>query len=88
VIWVFIFGGIALAGLVMLVAYAIWLAHKASDVFSELRVVARRGGQLAEIAAQIEIPETSERVATPVTPRPARGRRRGGRGSGSGRRRH
>jgi hypothetical protein len=79
VIWVLIFGGIALAGLVMLVAYAIWLAHKASDVFAELRVVARRGGQLADIAAQIEIPETPERVAVPVTPRPGRDRRRRGR---------
>jgi hypothetical protein len=44
VVWVFVFGGIALAGLVMLIAYAVWLAHKASDVMSELGVLADRGG--------------------------------------------
>lgn len=54
-IWVFVFGGIAVAGLVMLVAYAIWLAHKASDVFAELRVLGERGGKLAEIVSQIRI---------------------------------
>lgn len=57
VIWVYVFGGIAVAGLIMLVAYAIWLAHKASDVFAELRVLGQRTGKLAELAAQIQVPE-------------------------------
>ncbi|MBO0810829.1 MAG: hypothetical protein J2P23_02155 [Microlunatus sp.] len=55
--WVFVFGGIAVAGLIMLVGYAIWLAHKASDVFAELRVLGRRTEQLAELAARIQVPE-------------------------------
>jgi hypothetical protein len=59
VIWVFVFGGIALAGLVMLIAYAIWLAHKASDVFAELKVLGRRGGQFADIVSQIKIDQLS-----------------------------
>jgi hypothetical protein len=59
VIWVFVFGGIALAGLVMLIAYAVWLAHKASDVMSEIRVLAERGDQLAGLVAQIQVPELS-----------------------------
>ena len=29
-VWVIVFGGIALAGLVMLISYAVWLAHKAA----------------------------------------------------------
>ncbi|HEY9264540.1 MAG TPA: hypothetical protein VIP98_07670 [Microlunatus sp.] len=64
-IWVFVFGGIALAGLLMLVAYAIWLAHKASDVFGELKVLGKRGEQLLEIASQIEIPESPASVSGP-----------------------
>ena len=59
VVWVFVFGGIALAGLVMLIAYAVWLAHKASDVMSELGVLAERGDQLAGLLGQIQVPELS-----------------------------
>lgn len=58
-IWVYVFGGIAVAGLIMVVAYAIWLAHKAADVFAELRVLGRRTGQLADLAAQIQLPDPS-----------------------------
>ena len=39
-IWVMVFGGIAVAGLVMVICYAVWLAHKASDVMSEVVVLA------------------------------------------------
>ena len=56
-IWVYVFGGIAVAGLIMLVAYGIWLAHKASDVFAELKVLGQRTGKLAELAARIQVPE-------------------------------
>jgi hypothetical protein len=59
VIWVYVFGGIAVAGLIMLVAYAVWLAHKASDVFAELRVLGQRTARLADLAAQIQVPELS-----------------------------
>jgi hypothetical protein len=59
VVWVFVFGGIALVGLVMLIAYAVWLAHKAADVMSELRVLAERGDQLAELVARVQMPELS-----------------------------
>ncbi|MFP5283519.1 MAG: hypothetical protein ACLGIF_08730 [Actinomycetes bacterium] len=56
-LWVLLFGGIALVGLAMVVAYGVWLAHKAADVMSEVRVLADRAGQLAELAGQIEVPE-------------------------------
>ena len=62
VVWVFVFGGIALAGLAMLVGYAVWLAHKASDVMSELGVLADRGDQLAELLGQIQVPELGPAV--------------------------
>ncbi len=55
-VWVFVFGGIALAGVVMLVCYGVWLAHKAADVLSEVSVVGDRLGQLADLLAQIETP--------------------------------
>ena len=31
-----IFVGIAVAGLIMVISYVIWLAHKAADVMSEV----------------------------------------------------
>jgi hypothetical protein len=63
VIWVLIFGGFALAGVIMLVAYAVWLAHKAADVLSEVGVLADRTGQLADLLSQIQPPE-QRRMAT------------------------
>ena len=56
-VWVLVFGGIALAGLVMLVCYAVWLIHKASDVMSEVRVLLSRGDQLAAIVGQVGAPQ-------------------------------
>ena len=58
-LWVLVFGGIALAGLAMLVGYAVWLAHKAADVMSEVAVLGERTGQLADLLAQIELPDPS-----------------------------
>ncbi len=55
-LWVLVFGGIALAGLVMLIAYAVWLTHKFSDVMSEVGVLADRVGQLGDLAGQIGSP--------------------------------
>jgi hypothetical protein len=56
VIWVAIFGGIALVGLVMLISYGVWLAHKAADVMSEIEVLADRADQLADLLSQIQPP--------------------------------
>ena len=52
-LWVVVFLVLALAGLVMLISYAVWLAHKVADVFSEVQVLAGLGAQLAELASQI-----------------------------------
>jgi hypothetical protein len=60
VIWIFVFAGIALAGLVMVVSYAVWLIHKAADVMGEVRVLLDRGGQLTELIGQIQIPPFDE----------------------------
>ncbi|MCE1173358.1 MAG: hypothetical protein LWW77_01970 [Propionibacteriales bacterium] len=53
-IWVLVFGLIALAGLIMLVSYAVWLAHKAADLFSELEMLGRRAEELADLLSQLE----------------------------------
>jgi hypothetical protein len=58
VIWVLIFIGIALGGVVVVSCYAGWLAHQTSDVLSELAVLADRAGQMAELAGEIGVPET------------------------------
>ena len=57
-VWVLIFVAIALGGLVMVSCYAVWLAHKTSDVLSELAVLADRAGQFAELVAEVGVPET------------------------------
>ena len=56
-VWVIVFVGIALAGLVMLISYAVWLAHKASDVWSEVDMLAVRANELADSWQQIQVPE-------------------------------
>jgi hypothetical protein len=56
-VWVIVFVGIALAGLVMLISYAVWLAHKASDVWSEVSVLADRADEMAQLLAEIRVPE-------------------------------
>ncbi|MGC3992545.1 MAG: hypothetical protein QM779_00160 [Propionicimonas sp.] len=53
-VWVLVFGGIALAGLIMVVSYAVWLWHKASDLFSELEMLGTRANELADLIGQIQ----------------------------------
>jgi hypothetical protein len=57
-VWVLVFVGIGLAGLIMLISYAVWLAHKVSDLFSELDMLAVRAGEFADLVAQIKVPES------------------------------
>ena len=56
-IWVAIFGGIALSGLVMVIAYGVWLWHKASDLFSELQMLGKRAEELAALVSQVQLPD-------------------------------
>ena len=58
--WPWIFIGIAVGGLVMLVCFVVWLAHKASDLFAELRVLGERAGQGAELLSRIQIPDNGD----------------------------
>lgn len=55
-LWVILFAAIALAGVVMAVCYVVWLWHKASDVMSEVTVLAERGAQLADLLSRIQPP--------------------------------
>ena len=56
-LWVVVFVVIALAGLAMLIGYAVWLAHKTADLVSEVQVLAQHGAQLADLLGQIRPPE-------------------------------
>jgi hypothetical protein len=58
--WPWIFIGIAVGGLVMLVCFAFWLLHKASDLLAELRVLAERTVQGAELLSRIQVPDGSD----------------------------
>ncbi len=62
-VWVLVFSGIALAGLVMVISYGIWLWHKASDLFSELEMLGRRAEELADLVSRIQ-PELPTRPET------------------------
>jgi hypothetical protein len=59
VIWVLIFVAIALGGVIMVTCYAVWLAHKTSDVLSEFAMLADRAGELAELVGQVGVPAGS-----------------------------
>ncbi len=52
--WVLLFGAIALGGLIVMISYAVWLWHKASDLFSELEMLATRMEELADLLGQIQ----------------------------------
>lgn len=58
-VWVIVFGAIALAGLIMLVSYAVWLAHKAADLYSEIEMLGTRASELAALLESIELPAAS-----------------------------
>jgi hypothetical protein len=70
VLWVLVFAGIALAGLVMLICYAVWLAHKTADVLSEVQVLGERGAQLADLLAEIRVPAPAVPVGGSKEPVP------------------
>ncbi len=55
-LWVLVFGVIALGGLVMLISYAVWLAHKTADVLSEVQVLSEQAGRLADLVGQLHVP--------------------------------
>jgi len=59
VLWVIVFAAIAVAGLVMLVCYGVWLAHKTADVLSEGGGLDDRGAQLGELLGQIQAPQAA-----------------------------
>lgn len=53
-IWVWVFLAIALAGLITAVAYAVWLWHKAADLFSEVAELGKRTEELLALLGQID----------------------------------
>lgn len=55
-IWVLIFAGIAVAGLVMVVCYAIWLVHKLGDLYSEVTMLGKRGQELLTLLEGVRLP--------------------------------
>ncbi len=59
-IWVLIFGGIALLGVVTVVSYAVWLAHKTSDLYSEVRMLGRRVDEAGELLGAIQLPASRD----------------------------
>lgn len=59
-LWVIVFLVLALAGLAMLVGYAVWLAHRTADVLSEVGVLTERAAQLGDLLAQIQVSEPTE----------------------------
>jgi hypothetical protein len=52
--------GIGVAGLIMLICYAVWLAHKASDLYSELVMLEKRAEELGDIVGQIALTSGNE----------------------------
>lgn len=52
-LWVVVIG---VVGLGTVVGYAVWLAHKGADVFSEVRVLGQRLGALEDLVGQVRVP--------------------------------
>lgn len=62
-VWVWVFVGIAVLGLVVAISYAVWLAHKASDVWAEAQMLGRRGQEFADLLDQLSVDQTEEQRA-------------------------
>ena len=62
-VWVLVFVGIAVFGVVWLIAWVVWLAHKASDVFSEVKMLGERGEELAALVEQVALPGSAAHEA-------------------------
>ncbi|MGB7962991.1 MAG: hypothetical protein WCF12_08570 [Propionicimonas sp.] len=60
-VWVVVFFLIALGGLIMVVSYAVWLWHKASDLFSEIEMLGVRVEELGDLLAKIQVPAVEGR---------------------------
>ena len=58
-LWLFVFGGVALISVVSTISYAVWLVHKASDVYSEVTMLGRRADEAAELLGMIQLPSGS-----------------------------
>lgn len=56
-IWIWVYLGIALAGLVMLACFAIWLWRKAVALLAEAGVLMERADELFGLLDQIQLPD-------------------------------
>lgn len=54
-IWVWVFLAIAVAGLIVMISYGVWLFHKAADVYSEIRMLGKRGQEIQALLEQLEL---------------------------------
>lgn len=52
--WAWVLGGAAVGGLIMLVMYAVWLWHKASDVWFELQRLGAQAEEMGELLSHLE----------------------------------
>ena len=59
-VWVLVFAAIAVGGIVWLIAWAVWLGHKASDLFSEFAMLGERANELADVVGRLALPQRPE----------------------------
>lgn len=55
-IWILIFAGLAVAGLVALAVGVVLLGHKAADTRHEVEVTAGRVRQISALLGQVDLP--------------------------------
>lgn len=56
-IWFWVFLAIAVAGLIVMISYGVWLVHKAADIYAEIKMLGKRGEELQALLNQLEFPE-------------------------------
>ncbi|RCK71442.1 hypothetical protein DT076_03250 [Desertihabitans brevis] len=60
--WVWVFVVIGVVGLLSLVGWAVWLFHKAADVWSEIAMLGRRAEELGSLLEQLRPEPTPEQL--------------------------
>ncbi|MBO1029907.1 hypothetical protein IPV09_00980 [Tessaracoccus sp. SD287] len=67
-IWVWVFLAIAVAGLVVMVSYGVWLFHKAGDIYAEVTMLGRRAEELHALLGQLELNPQPRRDGAALVP--------------------
>jgi len=73
--WALVFIGIVVVGTIAMIAIGVWLVHRVTDLWSEVKMLGKHAGELAQVISQIEFDrldatgQDNERLGSATGPR-------------------